>query len=439
MKGKVSTCPFGETEQRFSFSLGKLVDILSAQHDIVVRFNGGSNAGHTIIVPGHGKFAFHLLPSGILYPNVTCVIGNGVVLHVPSLLKELDTVEKQMIATSLNKENPNLSARLKISDRAHLLFDFHMEIDGSSEEQLGKSSQQIGTTRKGIGPCYMTKAQRTGVRAGDLLHFDSCFVPSFTRLVASLTAMYPNLKVDIESEIERYRKIAAQISSNIIDTVEYVNEQNNQGKTVLLEGANAVMLDLDLGTYPYVTSSSPSIGGVFTGTGLRPSRISNIYGVIKAYTTRVGGGPFPTELLNATGENIRKAGHEFGTTTGRPRRCGWFDAVVVKYANLTHGFTCYNLTKMDVLTGLDEIKIAVAYKFEGKTLTSFPACLEVLSKMEVVYESMDGWKEDISNVKKFEDLPANARAYVERLEKLIGVPIRWVGVGPDRDANLERN
>eukprot|EP01122_Echinamoeba_exundans_P014130 TRINITY_DN6341_c0_g3_i1.p1 TRINITY_DN6341_c0_g3~~TRINITY_DN6341_c0_g3_i1.p1 ORF type:complete len:430 (-),score=106.34 TRINITY_DN6341_c0_g3_i1:27-1316(-) len=408
---------------------GKIVDLLAKNVDIVGRCAGGSNAGHTIWVDGK-KFAFHLLPSGILYDSVTCLIGNGVVLHVPSFLQELEALDKQGVA---------YKGRIKISDRAHLLFDFHQEVDGLAEVERGGSA--IGTTRKGIGPCYSTKMARTGVRVCDLYHFDQKFVPTFNALVAELMKRWGavGLKVDAEKEIARYRQYAEFLKEYVVDTVEYVQDAFTSGKRIMIEGANATMLDIDFGTYPYVTSSNPSIGGCATGLGIPPNRFGTQIGVVKAYTTRVGAGPFPTELVGPQEEELRQKGHEFGTTTGRARRCGWLDAVQLRYSMFINGFTDVALTKLDVLTGFGDLKIATAYKHNGKSLKSFPASLELLTECEVEYLTLPGWTEDISKARKFEDLPEAARAYVLTVEKLIGVPVTYIGVGVDREDIIVRN
>jgi adenylosuccinate synthase len=408
---------------------GKIVDLLAKDMQVVGRCGGGSNAGHTIWVDGK-KFAFHLLPSGVLYPTVTCLIGNGVVMHLPTFFKELEALEKNGIS---------YKGRIKISDRAHLLFDVHQQIDGLAEELRGSS--QIGTTRKGIGPCYSHKANRIGVRVGDLRAFEKRFIPGFKNLVADIAQRWGDKvsNVDIDAEIERYRTYASVLDEYIVDSVEYLMDTFKDGKKLMIEGANATMLDLDFGTYPYVTSSNPSIGGCCTGLGVPPSRLGDIVGVVKAYTTRVGAGPFPTELLDSLGEDLRTRGAEFGTTTGRPRRCGWLDIVQMRYSIFLNGFSQIALTKLDVLSGLKEIKMGVSYRLtDGKTLKSFPANLEILDDFTVEYVSMAGWEGDISKVRKFDDLPAAAREYFLKAEKLMGVYIKYIGVGPDRDAVIVR-
>jgi len=405
---------------------GKIVDDLSQVYDICARYNGGSNAGHTIVANGI-KYAFHLMPSGILNPKAQCIIGNGCVIHLATLLKELKSLEEKGI---------NYKGRVFISDRAHLVFDFHMIIDGMSETARGES--KIGTTRKGIGPAYCEKMNRSGIRAGDLKSMDA-FAKKLRTIVANSQHRF-QFEYDVEEEIKRHQEYATIFSDFLVDGVDWINEQCDSGKKILIEGANAAMLDIDFGTYPFVTSSNPTIGGCLTGLGLSPKKIGDVIGVVKAYTTRVGEGPFLCELLDTDGPGtkLRAVGKEFGTTTGRPRRCGWFDAVIVRYTHRLNGYTALNLTKVDVLTGFDEIKVCVAYKVEGKRVTaSMPANLDILAASEVEYETLPGWKEDISNVTKFEDLPENCRKYILRLEELLGVPIKWIGVGPARTATVE--
>eukprot|EP01098_Paradermamoeba_levis_P011140 TRINITY_DN4739_c0_g1_i1.p1 TRINITY_DN4739_c0_g1~~TRINITY_DN4739_c0_g1_i1.p1 ORF type:complete len:428 (+),score=165.64 TRINITY_DN4739_c0_g1_i1:58-1341(+) len=404
---------------------GKLVDILSFQYDLCCRYNGGSNAGHTIKAEGK-KFAFHLVPSGILNRKAICVIGNGCVVHLPTLLKELE---------ALKAGNVEYSGRLKISNRAHLVFDFHQAIDGINEDELG--NQKIGTTKKGIGPTYAEKMNRTGVRVGDLLYPD--YPAKIQAAFKNHKKRFPSLQFDIDAEIKKYENLAEFLKTHdmIDDTLVTVNEAIAQNKRLLLEGANAIMLDIDFGTYPFVTSSSPGLGGAVTGLGIPPSKINSAVGIVKAYTTRVGEGPFPTELLDEVGQKLREIGGEFGTTTGRPRRCGWLDLVVVKYTHLLNNYNYLNLTKLDVLTGFKKLKIGVAYKHNGKVLPSMPADLPVLAAVTVDYIELDGWDEDISKAKKFEDLPANCQKYVKTIEQLLNVPVKWIGVGPQREEMIE--
>ncbi|CAM9856521.1 unnamed protein product [Ectocarpus sp. 6 AP-2014] len=405
---------------------GKLVDILSQNYNICARVAGGSNAGHTIVV-GDKTFKFHLLPSGMLHPGTMGVIGNGVVVHIPTLLKEMKSLEEAGI---------DFEGRLKISDRAHIVFDFHQQVDGVQEGNLGRN--KIGTTKKGIGPAYSSKIVRNGVRIGDLRFFDD-FKERFRALVEHAERAHGNsLHVDVEKEIGYYESVRELIVNMTADTIALTNTAFDSGKRILVEGANATMLDIDFGTYPYVTSSNPSVGSVCTGLGVPPNKISNIFGTVKSYCTRVGEGPFPTETLGETGDTLRKNGGEFGTTTGRPRRCGWLDIPQMRYSTLVNGYSVLNLTKLDVLTGMEEVQIGVAYKFEGKCLDSMPSSLNVLKNVQVEYEVLAGWEEDISDCKEWDDLPTNAQVYVRRVEELLGVYIRWIGVGQDRLAVIDR-
>ncbi|KAH7470793.1 Adenylosuccinate synthetase [Phytophthora ramorum] len=398
---------------------GKLVDSLSQSYDVIVRVAGGSNAGHTIVHQGK-KYKFHLVPSGILNPNAICIIGNGVVVHLPSFLEELEGLKRMGV---------DYEGRILISDRAHMVLDLHQEVDGINELRRGRN--KIGTTKKGIGPAYSSKMLRNGVRVGDLRYFDD-FSEKMRDLVKFYKDNYPELEADAEAEIKAYSEIKEQILGMTVDTVAYLNNAYVAGKKVLVEGANATMLDIDFGTYPYVTSSNPSIGSVCTGGGISPNRLNGIIGIVKAYCTRVGEGPFPTELHDKVGEHLGTVGAEFGTTTGRARRCGWLDIPQMRYSNMVNGFTELNLTKLDVLTGLEKVKIGVAYWHKGKKLDGMPSNLQLLQDSVVEYEELDGWKEDISKCKTFEELPEAAQKYVLRVEELLGTHIKWIGVGPDR-------
>jgi len=407
---------------------GKLVDMLSQEYDVCARVAGGSNAGHTIVVDGV-KYKFHLLPSGILNPDAIGIVGNGVVVHLPSFLKELD---------GLKKEGVKHEGRVFISDRAHLVFDFHQTVDGSLEDRLGRN--KIGTTKKGIGPAYASKISRNGVRVGDLRDWDY-FEQRFRALAEYHMRSYQGLDIDIEGQLAYYKSIAPRVLEMTCDTIELTNQKYKEGKKILVEGANAAMLDIDFGTYPYVTSSNPSVGSVMTGLGVSPKKLGGIYGTVKAYCTRVGEGPFPTELnvLVGEGSHLANVGHEFGTTTGRPRRCGWLDLPQLKYSITINGYTSINLTKLDVLSGLKEIPLGVAYKSkDGKYLDTMPASLGQLKDVKVEYEVMPGWDEDITKCRKFEDLPLNCQRYVQRIEDICGVPIRWIGVGPNRLDVIDR-
>jgi adenylosuccinate synthase len=396
-------------------------------YDVCARVAGGSNAGHTIVVD-NVKYKFHLLPSGILNPNAVCVIGNGVVVHIPSFINELDNLD----GTGIDYEG-----RVLLSDRAHLVFDFHQAVDGQLEQRLGR--HLIGTTKKGIGPAYASKISRNGLRVGDLKNWEY-FERRFRALAEHHETSFAGLKIDVEEQLAYYKSVADRVTKMTVDTIDFTNKQYKSGKKILVEGANATMLDIDFGTYPYVTSSNPSIGSVLTGLGVSPRKLRGIYGTVKAYCTRVGEGPFPTELETdkGIGKHLAIVGAEFGTTTGRPRRCGWLDVEQLKYSVTINGFTSINLTKVDVLTGLEQIQLGKGYKLRGEYLTTMPASLAELTEVEVDYETMPGWDEDISMCRTFEDLPKNCQSYILRIQELVGVPIRWIGVGPSRLDVIDR-
>ncbi|XP_013135724.1 PREDICTED: adenylosuccinate synthetase [Papilio polytes] len=402
---------------------GKVVDLLAVNSDIVCRCQGGNNAGHTVVVDGQ-EFDFHLLPSGIINTKCTSVIGNGVVIHIPGLFEELKKNEL--------KGMQGWQERLIISDRAHIVFDLHQQADGLQEAEKGKNS--LGTTKKGIGPTYSSKATRNGVRIGDLLGDFAIFEEKFRTLAAGYKRMFPALEVDIESELTRYREYAARIRPLVRDTVSYLHTEIHNGKKVLVEGANAAMLDIDFGTYPYVTSSNCSIGGVCTGLGLPPNVIGDVIGVVKAYTTRVGDGPFPTELHDEVGAALQARGHEVGVTTRRVRRCGWLDLVVVKYTALVNGYTSICLTKLDILDTLKEMKVGVAYKLDGKQIDYFPSSMTELSNVEVEYITLPGWDCKIEDVRQMENLPPQARQYVKTIEDYLQIPVKYIGVGQGRES-----
>ncbi|KAI8390980.1 Adenylosuccinate synthetase [Radiomyces spectabilis] len=404
---------------------GKLSDILCGEADVCARCQGGNNAGHTIVV-NNVKYDFHILPSGLINPNCVCVIGAGVVIHLPSFFEEKEKLEAKGL---------DCDKRLFVSDRAHLVFDLHQMIDGLKEAELGRGS--IGTTRKGIGPTYSSKASRSGLRVHHLYNFEE-FEAKFRVMVENKRKRYGQFEYDVEAELVRYKELAERLRPYVIDSISYLHEQLKQNKRVLVEGANALMLDLDFGTYPYVTSSATSVGGVCTGLGVAPNKITNVLGVVKAYTTRVGGGPFPTEQLNEIGEHLQTVGFEFGVTTGRKRRCGWLDLVVLKYSTMINGYTSLNITKLDILDQLPTIKVGVAYLLDGKPLASFPADLSVLEKIEVQYKEMPGWMTDISKCRTWEELPENAKKYIEMIERESGVPVEWIGVGPGRDEMIHK-
>lgn len=406
---------------------GKIIDVLTSQADVIVRFQGGSNAGHTVITDGK-KYVLHLIPSGILHPDKQCVIGNGVVMDPFDLVKEIDGLRAQGI-------EPN--GRLFISDRTHMVMQWHRALDVADEARRS-ASKKIGTTGRGIGPAYGAKMGRTGVRVGEMLS------PRFLETVKVCTAAAnetltawgaPVLNPD--ELAGRYEAVAKTLAPYITDTVAFVNDADRAGKSLLLEGAQGTMLDIDFGTYPFVTSSNPTSGGACTGSGLPPRRIDRVVGVIKCYTTRVGAGPFPTELSDATGEQLRQKGGEFGATTGRPRRCGWFDAVVGRYSAMVNGVDFWAMTKLDVLDEQPVVKICTAYlRDDGKRYETFPADLSVLERCTPVYEEMPGWLTPTSQITRYEDLPLKARAYVERLVSLIGGRLGLLSVGPARETTM---
>ncbi|KAL0346257.1 UNVERIFIED_CONTAM: Adenylosuccinate synthetase, chloroplastic [Sesamum radiatum] len=405
---------------------GKLVDILAQHFDIVARCQGGANAGHTIYDSAGKKFALHLIPSGILNKEAICVIGNGVVVHLPQLFEEIDELEARGVSCK---------GRILVSDRAHLLFDHHQVADGLREAELGKLD--IGTTRRGIGPCYSSKVTRNGIRVSDLRHMDT-FPQKLDLLLTDAASRFKDFNYGpdmLRQEVERYKKFAERLEPFITDTVHFMNDAISQRKKILVEGSQATLLDIDFGTYPYVTSSSPSAGGICTGLGIAPRVIGDLVGVVKSYSTRVGSGPFPTECLDKVGDLLRFEGHEFGTTTGRPRRCGWLDIVALKYSCQINGITSLNLTKLDVLSSLPDIRVGVAYKKIGETPhQTFLADSRLLNQILVEYEDMPGWQTNISSIREYSKLPQAARNFVERIEELSGVPIHYIGVGPGRDA-----
>ncbi|XP_050315826.1 adenylosuccinate synthetase [Anthonomus grandis grandis] len=409
---------------------GKVVDLLAQTADVVSRCQGGNNAGHTIVVDGV-EYDFHLLPSGIIQPNVKSVIGNGVVIHLPQLFDEIEKNEK--------KGMKNWEERLIISDRAHLVFDFHQAVDGLQEQENNRKGQGLGTTKKGIGPTYSSKATRNGIRVGDLLGDFKIFKEKFTALVGMQQRMFPSLEVDIDEELTRYEKFAAKIKPLVYDTVSLLDKAIRDGKKVLVEGANAAMLDIDFGTYPYVTSSNCTVGGVCTGLGIAPMKIKKVIGVVKAYTTRVGDGPFPTEQINEIGDLMQERGAEFGVTTKRRRRCGWLDVFLLQYTNKINGYTAFCVTKLDILDTLKEVKIAVGYKLNGKKINYMPSTASDLSKVECEYITMPGWQASTENVREFKDLPENAQNYINKIEELVGVPIKWIGVGKGRESIIKIN
>ncbi|STO31978.1 Adenylosuccinate synthetase [Fusobacterium necrogenes] len=405
---------------------GKIIDVLADRADYVVRFQGGNNAGHTVVVNGE-KFILHLLPSGMLHGNGKCIIGPGVVVDPKVLLKELDTLEEKGAKVD----------HLFISDRAHIIMPYHIRIDELNEETSGEN--KIGTTKRGIGPCYADKINRIGIRAVDFLNMD-IFAEKLKRFLEKknqiITKIYESEPLSYEKILADYTGYADRLRHRIIDSIPEINKALDEDKLVLFEGAQAMMLDINYGTYPYVTSSSPTTGGVTTGVGVSPRKITKGIGVMKAYTTRVGEGPFVTELNDELGEKLRQIGGEYGATTGRPRRCGWLDLVVGKYAVDINGLTDIVITKIDVLSGLDTVKICVAYEIDGKRYDYVPASTEILYRAKPIYEELPGWKEDISQMKTYEELPENCKKYIKRMEEFLNCPISVVSVGPDRSQNI---
>lgn len=405
---------------------GKIVDYLAQKADVVIRSQGGNNAGHTVVADGQ-SFALRLLPSGILFSEKTCIIGNGVVVNPEVLLEELDGMVKKGVTIS----------KLEVSTRAHVIMPYHIRIDEEDEKLRG--DDKIGTTKNGIGPCYADKINRVGIRIGDLMDRDVFYQKLKTNLELKnrLFATYYNCEgFDFEEIFTKYTALAERIRPYVKDTEYSANQYIKEGKKVLFEGAQATMLDLDHGTYPFVTSSNPTAGGACVGSGVGPRMMSNIIGVVKAYTTRVGAGPFPAEQSNKIGEYLRETGHEFGTVTGRSRRCGWFDSVVVRYAAMLNSLDYLAITRLDILDGLDTINICKGYMYKGIELKEYPESLNILQDVEPVYEELPGWKTDISGCKSYDELPENARYYVERIGQLVGVPLGIVSVGPDRSQTI---
>lgn len=408
---------------------GKIIDIIASRADVVVRSQGGNNAGHTVVNDGQ-TYKLHLIPSGILYKNTLCLIGAGVVLDPKDLLSEIDNLSPRGVSFD----------NLKIDPRAHVVMPWHITLDGLSEKFRGNSD--IGTTKRGIGPCYMDKYERCGIRVYDLVH-PEVFAEK-VRMTGKLknkiiTEVYGGEPHDIEAIIKEYTEYGKRLAKYVDDVSVIVYEAAKANKTIMFEGAQATLLDIDFGTYPYVTSSHPLSAGVCVGTGVGPMIISNIIGVAKAYTTRVGKGPFPTELDDETGETIRNKGGEFGTTTGRPRRTGWFDAVIVRHSVRVNGLSSLAINKLDTLGGIGDLKVCVAYKKpDGTVIENFPAALEELADCVPVYETLKGFDDDISSCRSFDELPEACKKYIERLEELCDCHISMVGVGPDREQIIER-
>ena len=405
---------------------GKIIDVLTANADWVVRYQGGNNAGHTVEV-GDQKYVLHLTPSGILRENCKCVIGNGLVVDIVGLMEEL----KELVGRGID-----IDGRLFISDRAHIVLQYHKEIDGAKEG--GRTdSEKIGTTKRGIGPAYCDKADRSGLRLGDILEADfldrvAAVAREKNRLLEAMGAT----PLEIEPFLNEVKEAADYLRPYICDTIPLLHEAVRNNDEILFEGAQGVMLDIDFGTYPFVTSSSTGAGGAPSGSGIPPHAIDRVIGIVKAYTTRVGEGPFPTELHDEMGAHLAKVGHEFGATTGRPRRCGWFDAVIARYSAMVGGIDEWALMKLDVLDDVETIKVCVAYECDGERLESVPASIRKLERCKPVYEQFKGWKTPTTGCTRWEELPEQAQKYVQYLEKLTGVKVSILSVGPKRSSTL---
>jgi len=414
---------------------GKVTDLLAAEADVVARFAGGDNAGHTVTV-GTERFALHLIPSGILYPRVTCLLGGGMVVNPKKLLAEMDGLAARGVDVS--------PERLKLSGRAHLIMPYHIALDGAAEAARGGAA--LGTTRRGIGPAYTDKAARSGIRAQEMLHPPKTFAGRIREQVeaknAVLERLYGQQPLEVEAIVEEYLDYARRLGPYVTDVSQEVAGAIRSRKRILAEGAQGTLLDLDQGSYPYVTSSYPTIGGVMIGLGVGPQHIERVVGVVKAYQTRVGAGPMPTELTGELGERLRGTGaqpwDEFGTTTGRPRRCGWLDGVTLRYAVRVNGLTEMAVTKLDILSRFDTLQICVAYELDGQRVEAFPTDLTVLARCQPLYETLPGWGVDIANVRSFEDLPQEARSYVAYIEDLLSIPASCISVGPGRDQTILR-
>lgn len=409
---------------------GKIVDLLSEKFDIVARYQGGANAGHTVKV-GDKTTVLHLIPSGIMHPNTTCIIGNGVVLDPIAFREEVKLLEKEGI---------QVDGRLFISQNAHLIMPYHKLIDKASEEKQG--TDKIGTTGRGIGPAYVDKFNRKGIRIIDLLkreQFEKKLRKNIEEKNDIIEHIYGKSPLNVDEIVAEYLNFDKEIDKYVKDTSIYLNNAIDAGKNVLLEGAQGTLLDVDHGTYPFVTSSNPSSGGACIGVGIGPTRITEVIGVFKAYTTRVGQGPFPTELHDAEGNFLREEGHEFGATTGRPRRCGWFDSLVARYAIRINGINSLAITKLDILDKLEKISICTGYKLRDEILEEFPADLQILQQCEPIYEEINGWQEPTSHIKTWDDMPQGARKYLEFIESLINRPIKIISVGSKRSQTIFRD
>lgn len=406
---------------------GKIVDLLSEQVDIVARYQGGANAGHTIVIDGE-QYILHLVPSGILHENTICVIGNGVVIDPLALLEEIEFLKSKGIS---------VDGRLWISHRAHLIMPYHKLLDQAKESK--DADRKIGTTGRGIGPAYVDKVNRMGIRIVDLLDRDTLEEKLRTNIKEKneiLKKIYKEKEIDVDQIINEYLDFDKKIDPYIKDVSTFLNESLKDGKQILLEGAQGTLLDIDFGTYPYVTSSNPTSGGACAGVGIGPTKIESVLGVIKAYTTRVGMGPFPTEIGDEEDFDLRDLGGEYGATTGRPRRCGWFDALIAKFAVQVNGLDSFALTKLDVLDTLEEVKVCVAYKYQGKTITTFPSEMRILENCEPVYESFPGWQKPTSGIRSYQDLPANAKAYLDAIKNLTQTDFSIISVGSGREQTI---
>ncbi len=403
---------------------GKIVDLLTPHFDVVARYQGGHNAGHTVTINGR-KYVLHLIPSGILHPQKTCVIGNGVVIDLAALKREIEDLESLGICCQ---------GRLFISNRAHVVLDYHRAVEQADEDRRG--TERIGTTNRGIGPAYEDKMGRRGVRICDLLNAKSLSRLIQENLKQKETLVSRGTRLDAQAVLEEATALGTELCQYFLDAAELLNRAMDEGKSVLFEGAQGTLLDVDHGTYPFVTASSATAGGACTGTGVGPTRIDGVIGIAKAYTTRVGEGPFPTELNDATGSEIRQRGLEYGASTGRPRRCGWFDAVVVHYARLINNLDTLVITKLDVLDQLKEIQICTGYRHKGKLLGSFPPEIQVLEECEPEYQTVRGWNEKTAGIQDFKELPVLARDYLNRLSDLVQAEISVVSTGPDRTETI---
>jgi len=406
---------------------GKVIDYLASTHQVIGRYQGGSNAGHTVVVGGK-RYIFHLIPSGILHPHTECVLGNGVVIDPSALISELDVLEKEGVKTS---------GRLWISENSHITLPSHKVLDQIEDQHRGRG--KLGTTGRGIGTTYTDKASRVGIRMVDFLNPETFRQKLEINLQMKNYLLKEYYSADVfqpEKIMEEYQPLAERLRPMVIDTALYINKALKQGKNILCEGAQGTFLDIDFGTYPYVTASNPIAGGACTGLGIGPTRIDKVIGVAKAYTTRVGEGPFPTEIIGIFGDNLRDLGGEYGATTGRPRRCGWFDSVLVRYAVMVNGLDELFITKLDVLNTMETLKVAVAYEIKGERTTDFPAGFHAVSTSLPVYEELSGWQADLSNIKKWAHLPLNARKYLSRIEELSGAPIKTISFGPGRENTI---